>query len=60
QMFAVTPAAATTGRQWLKSSGLITVVRAAFHLCPLMRIREAFRYLWQPLMTPILSPTSGR
>jgi hypothetical protein len=45
-MFAVTPAAATTGRQWLKSSGLITVVRAAFHLCPLMRIREAFRYLW--------------
>jgi hypothetical protein len=53
-MFAVTPAAATTGRQWLESSGLITVVRAAFHLCPLMRIREAFRYLW-----PIHIPTNS-
>jgi hypothetical protein len=37
-MFAVTPAVATASRQWLKSSGLITVVRATFHLCPLMRI----------------------
>jgi hypothetical protein len=54
-MFAVTPAVATASRQWLKSSGLITVVRATFHLCPLMRIREAFRYLW-PGDTFIESP----
>jgi len=45
-MFAVTSAAATARRQQLKTLGLLAACPAVFHLCPLMRIREAFRYFW--------------
>src|SRR5271168_4323533 len=46
QMFAVTSAAAVTRWRSLKSLGLRAASLTAFHLCPLMRIRETFRYFW--------------
>jgi hypothetical protein len=46
QVFAVISPNATETAMAGKASGCAPPVRAAFHLCPLMRIREAFRYFW--------------
>src|SRR5271163_3152389 len=46
-MFAVTSAAATARMATAEKPRIYSPpVTAPFHLCPLMRIREAFRYFW--------------
>jgi hypothetical protein len=57
QVFAVT-SPKRPRRQWLgKASACSPPARVVFHLCPPMRIREAFRYFW-PIGTARFWPCS--